>query len=88
MINKIIASKITPSQIFFICPECRTKYKKDDTPYSTSKPVIHIHGNETGTPDNRETSRSHHVCWNYPRDKEHTSNFCIVIDNSTERVGF
>lgn len=91
MINQeivVIAKSVSPKSITYVCPSCRTKYKKDGNPTLRSKPVIHIHGNETQSSDNRTTHRSHHKCWNFPHHLDAYQSVNIVIDDTTERLGF
>ena len=44
--DKFIALKITPDQVFYECNVCYERYKKNGLPYKKAKKVIHIHGNE------------------------------------------
>ena len=83
---KIVAKTISEKSITYECPTCRTKYKKNGEPTARSKPVIHYHGNDIGTLENRETSRSHHAVWNYPKNKSNYNSVCIIINDSTLRV--
>ena len=46
-LNRIIpvdCSSVDELYISFVCPYCRTRYKKDGTPYKNSKAVTHYHG--------------------------------------------
>tara|TARA_R100001163_G_scaffold11166_3_gene10227 strand:+ start:6092 stop:6361 length:270 start_codon:yes stop_codon:yes gene_type:complete len=79
----VVAQKITPTSIHFKCPECWSKYKKNGEPSLRGKPVIHNHGNETGSSENRETDRIPHCI-----RKNHICSFNIQITNDTIREGF
>ena len=84
-IKIVKAISITPDIICYECPDCRNKYKKNGQPTKTSKPVIHTHGNEDKSADNRSVFRSHHAV----RDDLKTfKNVEIVIDDSTLKFGF
>mgnify|MGYP003628070545 FL=1 len=53
------AKKIDSKNIYFTCPYCWSKYKKDGTPTARSKRVIHKHGNNSDL-SNRIEHRSPH----------------------------
>lgn len=79
----VIASKITPTNIFFECPECWSRYKKNGEPTARAKRIQHIHGNEYGSDENRETDRvPHGNCIN------NICRFNIKITDDTVREGF
>jgi len=52
--------------LYFTCPFCVNKRKKNNNPYQNSKPVIHFHGKKLGlqTPHCDEPSKKY---WNLPR---------------------
>jgi hypothetical protein len=79
----IEANLITPKQIYFNCPCCWSKYKKNGEPYKNAKRVRHIHGNCTGTDVNRNTTRTPH-CIKKPEEGE----FIIRITENTIKRGF
>ena len=81
--NCVIATKITPDNIFFECPYCWTAYKRDGERTQRSKPLIHLHGNETGDKTNRIITRSPH-CRNCRNDEC----FIISITDDTVREKF
>ncbi len=79
------AISITPDNITYECPDCRTKYKKDGKPFKSAKPFLHTHGNDTKSADNRTEYRSHHAV----KDGMKTfTNVEIVIDDNTLKFGF
>lgn len=80
----VVASKITPTNIYFKCPLCWSRYNKNGSPSIRGKPVYHVHGNETTSSDNRETHRTTHC---------HNKAFCgfnvkIMVTDDTVRQGF
>jgi hypothetical protein len=78
------ASEITPTLIKFICPQCWSKYKKNGDPYKRAKRVMHIHGNETQSKNNRTTDRGPHCIVN----NNDIDSFDIHITEKTIRKGF
>lgn len=79
----VVATKITPTSIHFECPECWSKYKKNGEPTARAKRIIHNHGNETGSIENRETDRVPHCI-----RKNNICCFNIQITDATKREGF
>ena len=84
-IPKFVALKVDKTHIYYKCPVCFTKYKKDGTPYKTAKNVVHRHGS-SGDLSNREEHRSHHKTYNFPQGNLTYNNVCIVINDETEKV--
>ena len=82
----VVAERITPTHIYYACPDCKTKYKQNGEPYKNAKPVYHIHGNETHGHNNRTTERSHHKVQGCKEDTY--DNVIIVINNNTLKLGF
>jgi hypothetical protein len=81
----IKAISITPHTITYECPDCKTKYKKNGSPFKNAKPVLHTHGNEEKSAENRTVYRSHHAV----REGMNTfKNVEIVIDDSALKFGF
>jgi len=78
------ANVITPKQIYFECPFCWSKYKKNGEPYKNAKRLRHIHGNECHTSENRVTTRTPHCIHRNELDGE----FIINITENTVRKGF
>jgi hypothetical protein len=76
MITVVEAKKIDSKHIYFTCPYCRTKYKKDGTPTLRSKPVVHKHGNFNPDFSNRIEHRTGHCIYN-------KSDFDIHITDNT-----
>jgi hypothetical protein len=76
----VVAERLTKTHIYYECPHCYTKYKKDGTPYKKAKKVIHSHGNDTHSFDNRITTRVHHS--NSSHIKTY-NNVCIHITDDT-----
>jgi hypothetical protein len=81
---EFIALKIDSSHIYYRCPDCFTKYKKDGTPYKNAKNLIHKHGSCNDL-SNRIEHRSHHRAWNFPNNNETYSSCYIIINEDTER---
>lgn len=79
-----VASKIDETYIYYKCPFCFTKYKKNGEPYRTAKNVIHKHGS-CGDLSNRTEHRSHHKCWNHPANRITYDSCYIIINDETER---
>lgn len=79
------AFKVDSNHIYYKCPTCFTKYKKDGTPYSSAKPVVHKHGS-CGDLSNRIEHRSHHKTWNFPNNKKCYESCNISITNNTLRT--
>jgi|TARA_R100000773_G_scaffold31701_3_gene27078 hypothetical protein len=79
----VIATKITPVSIYFECPECWSKYKRNGEPTARAKRIIHNHGNETHSDKNRETDRVPHCIKN-----NGICRFNIKITDDTVREGF
>ena len=79
----VVASTITPTSIYFKCPECWSKYKKNSDPALRGKPIYHNHGNETRSSLNRETYRVPHCI-----RKNNICGFNIKITDDTIREGF
>lgn len=79
-----VALKIDRTHIYYECPTCFTKYKKDGTPTMKSKNVIHKHGS-CGELHNRIEHRSHHHCWNFPKNTLTYSSCYIIINDDTIR---
>ena len=86
MINmlNVEAVEITPNLIKYKCPVCFTKYNKDGKPSKRAKNLIHIHGNEEHSKENRITSRSHHNNSNNIGYNQ----VCIHITDKTLRKNF
>ena len=78
------ANVITPKQIYFECPFCWSKYKKNGEPYKKAKRLRHIHGNECHSSENRVTTRTPHCIHRNELDGE----FIINITENTVRKGF
>lgn len=84
MKNFIVEAKvITPTHLYFDCPLCWSRYKKNGEPYKTAKRVTHTHGNDTQSKENRITTRSPHCTIN--RD---FNEFTINITDNTIRKRF
>ena len=84
MENPLIeAVRITPIHIYYDCPHCWTKYKKNGEPYKTAKRIRHCHGNETHSDVNRTTTRTPHC-----RGRTNFQDFTIEITDNTIREGF
>ena len=77
--NCVIATKITPYNIFFECPYCWTAYKRDGERTQRAKPATHTHGNETGDKTNRTITRSPH-CHTGRNDE------CFIISVTDDTV--
>ena len=79
----IEATLLTPKHIYFDCPHCWSKYKKNGEPYKLAKQKRHCHGNDTMTDSNRSTTRTPHCI-----RKRNFSEFTIDITDNTIREGF
>jgi hypothetical protein len=78
--NTIVkASKIDNIHIYYECPYCWSKYKKNGEPYKTAKRITHQHGSCNDF-SNRTESRISHC---YEPNKSHTVK--IIIDDSTKK---
>ena len=62
--TSVIALAVDEVHVIFPCPVCRTRYKKDGSPYASSKPVIHRHGTGGDISDGRYLV-SHHYNHKY-----------------------
>ncbi len=79
----VFAWKITPSSILFECPQCWSHYKQNGERTLLSKRLIHQHGNELFTAENRVVIRTPHCVVD-----NNILNFNITIDDNTIREGF
>ncbi len=87
----IIADTVSHTKIYYQCPFCWTTTKsycskQVGSPFFKNKsrriniiPTLHNHGNETGTLDNRTTTRTTHCRFSKGEVK-------IIIDETTIRV--
>ena len=82
---KVFAHRINTCSIYFHCPNCWTNYKSNGERYKTAHNVIHKHGNDSGDISNRVETRTHHTCWNYPKNKKKIKNVEIYITDRTIR---
>lgn len=75
---KVDAYLITDRYIYYKCPRCFSRYRKDGQPYARSKPLVHVHGNPLGDMSDRLEDRV-----------SHCANFCdtvyITINDKTLR---
>ena len=56
------ASAVDFRQIHYVCAFCRSKHKKDGTPYKRAKKVTHHHGCSSIKIGHYEAGRSPHCC--------------------------
>jgi len=75
MTISVEASSINNKYMYFICPHCRSRYKRDGTPHKLSKQVIHKHGNNGELHNRVEHRVGHCVIGDY--------DFNIHITNNT-----
>lgn len=78
---EVIAKKIDNTHFYYECPLCWSKYKKNGTPYSRAKRLIHHHGSDNDL-SNRIETRSHHGDYLHCNDIQ---NFKILITDETVR---
>ncbi len=78
------ALRVDHTHIYYKCPTCFTKYKKNGEPYKTAKHVIHRHGSCNDL-SNRTEHRSHHKCYNNPSNTSTYESCNIIINDDTER---
>jgi hypothetical protein len=83
--DKFIALKITPEQVFYECNVCYERYKKNGLPYKKAKKVIHVHGNEEHSNTNRIIERMHHSNANHIKTFNQVE---IHVTDETIREGF
>lgn len=76
----VIAHKIDKIHIYYECPYCWSKYKKNGQPSSKAKRIIHSHGSCNDFSNRIENRISH--CF----EPNKTHNVNIVIDDSTKRI--
>jgi hypothetical protein len=74
------AKRISNSQVWFMCPQCMSAYKKNGEPTIRAKPIEHANGNN-GDMSNRIESRVPH-CRKLPNN---ITGFNIIIDDATIR---
>ena len=78
--SMIHCTRLTKDQMFYRCDHC-SKYRfKNGRPRKRPKIVEHIHGNATGTFENRVEDRVSHCPSGGPRSAE------IHITDETERL--
>ena len=77
---KVTATVITPDELFYECPTCKSSYKKDGKARKNAKPVVHIHGS-CGDISNREEHRVSHC-------KKGAVNVIIRVTGGTRRIGW
>jgi hypothetical protein len=80
-----VATRVDRTHIYYKCPVCFTKYKKNGQPYANAKNVIHKHGS-CGDLSNRIEHRAHHRTYNYPEGRLTYNNVCIIIDDTTKKI--
>lgn len=76
---EVFATKIDRTHIYFLCPFCRTSYRKDGNPRNNAKQVVHIHGSCNDL-SNRIEVRVHHC-----DSKRYDGDFRIHITDETIR---
>lgn len=81
----VVADFLDKTNVTYLCPVCKTKYKKNGKPFAKALPVRHVHGNDTGTSENRKMHRTHHPV----RDDLNTyKNVEIHVTDETIKFGF
>jgi hypothetical protein len=80
--NKTIvkAHKMDNIHIYYECPYCWSKYKKNGEPTKTAKRITHQHGSDNDYSNRTENRISH--C--YEPNKSYAVN--IIIDDTTKKV--
>ena len=82
---KVIAHSISPTEIVYECPHCRSHYKKNGTPTKRAKAAFHTHGNPDKSSKNRSEHRHHHAVRD---DIETFTDVEIIITDDTLKFDF
>ena len=78
-VKPVIATHINKYEMFYECPCCWTRYKKNGEPYKNAKRTIHRHGNNGDPVSSRITRRTSHC----PKMK---GDIFIVVNETTKRL--
>lgn len=81
------ACRVTPKGLFYVCPWCWTKYKKNGQPYPNAKRLIHTHGNAYKTMDNHDAGDRFLHCNDhiFERRPKGCTGVRILVTDETER---
>jgi hypothetical protein len=78
---EVKAHKIDSIHIYYECPQCWTKYKKNDEPYKNAKHQIHKHGS-----GNKLNNRIEYRISHCPSRLNVRYTAKIIIDDSTQKI--
>lgn len=84
---RVEATRVSNRQVWFKCPYCFSRYKKDGTPYKNAKRVEHVHGCDSMQNHNVGTRVPH--CLEQGRkqmERDGVSEVDIFVVDETKRV--